>query len=66
VRQVDPIIQPVNGIIDRVLRVAEGETSEHHLADIRLAVAISIFEIEDVRGVGNQDPSSIALRRLAW
>ena len=54
-RQVDPVVESVNGIVHRVLRIGHGESGEHDAANVGLAIAIGIFEVQQVRRVGDQD-----------
>ncbi len=54
VRQIDPVVNPVDGSVHGVLRVGERESGQHHLPDVRATVAIGVFEIQHVRGGGDQ------------
>ena len=54
VGQVDPVVQTVNRAVNRVLRIGKGETREYHSPDLGRAVAVRIFEVENVRRIGDQ------------
>jgi hypothetical protein len=56
VRQMDPVVEPVEGAVHGVLRVAEGEAGEHHLPHLRAPVAVAVLEVEDVGRGGDEDP----------
>ena len=55
VGDVDPVVEAVEGFVGVVLRVGEGEASEHYLAHVGAVVAIGVFEVEHVRWVGDDD-----------
>src|SRR4051812_30612044 len=45
VRQVDPVIQSVNRVVNGVLRVGECEAREDYFSDVRNAVAVRILQV---------------------
>src|SRR5262245_34980206 len=53
-RKVDPVVETIDRVVDRVLRIGEGEAGEHHLPNVGFAVAVGVFEVQDVRRVGYQ------------
>ena len=48
VGQVDPVVEAVDGRVDRVLRVREGEAGEERLPAFGAAVAVFVGQVEDV------------------
>ncbi len=55
VREVDPIVEPVHRRVHGVLRVREREAGKHHALHVGAAVAVRVFQVEDVRCGGDED-----------
>src|SRR5712692_4861720 len=36
-REIDPVVQTVDGVVDRVLRIGEGEAGEYHFPNVGFA-----------------------------
>ena len=56
VSQVDPVVQPVARVADRVLRVGQGETGQNGGFDVGPVVSVAVLQIPDVRSIGHQHP----------
>ena len=54
VSQVDPVVQPVARVADRVLGVGQGETGQNGGLDVGPVVAVGVLQIPDVGSVGDQ------------
>src|SRR4051812_46319447 len=55
VRQVDPVVESVNRVVDSVLRVRKREPRQDYLSNVRNAVAVRIFQVNNVWRVGNEN-----------
>src|SRR5439155_15790213 len=55
VRDGDPVVDPEGRMADAELWIPGGEALEERLADVGLAVAVGILQIEDVRRRGDDD-----------
>ncbi len=52
---IDPVVEAGHGIVHGVLWIGHRESGEHDAADIGLAIAIGVFEIQQVRRISDQD-----------
>jgi hypothetical protein len=57
VREVNPVVQAVQRRVHAVLRVRAREACEDLALEVRLAVAVRVLEIEDIRRVGDDNPA---------
>ena len=55
VGHVDPVIQPVDWQIDRVLRVGKGKSGQHRLTHVSPAVSIAVFQVKKIRSGRDQN-----------
>ena len=50
VGHIDPVVQAVDGQIERVLRVGNSKPCQHRLAHVSLAVSVSVLQVKEIRG----------------
>ena len=51
---IDPVVEAPLQAVDHLLDVGEVEAGVEHALPIGLAVAVGVFEVEDVRSVGDE------------
>src|SRR5262249_4291717 len=54
--EIDPVIETVDWVVDRVLRIGDGESGQYYSPSVRLAVAVGIFQVDDIGRIGDQHP----------
>src|SRR5262249_46072846 len=50
-RKIDPVVETVDRVVDRVLWIGEGKTGQYNFSNVGLAVAVRVFKVQDIRRV---------------